>query len=80
MAIELRNFSVYPVWITGSATHEYAKVRTDEGAIGVGRRVSVQQGETIWRRAKATEKPEDREGHGFLVWLELTGSGEGEAA
>jgi hypothetical protein len=48
MAIEPRDFSVCPVWITGSATHEYAKVRADEGAIGVGQRVSVQrQGETI---------------------------------
>jgi hypothetical protein len=48
MAVKLRDFSVYPAWMTGFATHAYAKVRADEGAIGVGQRVSVQrQGETI---------------------------------
>jgi hypothetical protein len=39
----MRESSVYAVWITGEPTHEYAKVRADEGAIGLGRRISVQR-------------------------------------
>jgi hypothetical protein len=59
MAIQLRDFSVYPVWIAGSTKHEYAKVGADEGTLGVGRRVSIQrQGETTWRRATVTERPD----------------------
>ena len=61
MAVELRDFSVYPVWITGAAAHEYAKVRVEEGAIAVGRRVSIQrQGEATWRRATVAERPDGR--------------------
>ena len=73
MVVEPRDFSVYPVWISGLAEHEYAKVRTDEGVIAVGRRVSIQRrGETTWRRAQVTERPDGRDGHGFMVWLDLT--------
>lgn len=74
MAVGPRDFSVYPVWITGSAAHEYAKVRADEGAIALGCRVSIQRrGETTWRRAKVTERPAGRDGHGFMVWLDMNG-------
>jgi len=73
MAVATRDFSVYPVWITGASKHEYAKVHADEGAIGVGRRVSIQrQGETTWRRATVTGRPDGRDGHGFMVWLDVS--------
>ncbi len=67
-----RHWSVYAVWITGQLKHEYAKVRADEGVIGIGRRVSVQRRkETIWRAAYVVEAP-DNNVLGSLVWLMLT--------
>jgi len=68
---EMRQWSVYAVWITGEPTHEYAKVRADEGAIGLGRRVSVQRmKESVWRAARVVESPANN-GLGSLVWLTL---------
>jgi len=66
-----RNWSVFAVWITGEPKHEYAKVRADEGVIGLGRGVSVQRTkETVWRSARVVEAP-DSNGLGSLVWLTL---------
>ena len=51
-------------------------MRADEGAIGVGRRVSIQRlSETTWSRATITERPGGRDGHGFMVWLDVKGGG-----
>ena len=64
-----RNWSVYAVWITGEPKHEYAKVRADEGVIGIGRGVSVQRTkETAWRAARVVEAP-DNNVLGSLVWM-----------
>ena len=69
-----RDFSVYPVWITGAPRFEYAKVRADEGALGLGRRVSVQRtGETIWQRARVVETTQASVG--FCLGLELLEAG-----
>jgi len=68
-----RDWSVYPVWLTGAPRFEYAKVRADEGALGVGRRVSVQRnGETAWRVGRVVEPRTDVSGvGGGTVWIEL---------
>jgi hypothetical protein len=48
-------------------------VRADEGRMGVGRRLSIQrQGETTWRPARVTARPDGRDGHGFVVWLDVS--------
>ncbi len=66
-----RDWSVYAIWITGEPTHAYAKVRADEGAIGHGRRVSIQRTkETAWRAARVVESPNNN-GVGSLVWPTL---------
>jgi hypothetical protein len=66
-----RDWSVYAVWITGEPRHEYAKVRADEGVIGLGRGVSVQRTkESVWRAACVVEAP-DNNALGSLVWLTL---------
>jgi hypothetical protein len=50
--------------------HEYAKVRAGDGAMSVGRRMSIQrQGDMTWRPARVTERPDARDGHGFVVSL-----------
>lgn len=67
-----REFSVYPVWILSEPVGEYAKVRADEGVLGVGRRVSIlRDGESEWRPGRVVDAPGDRDGHGHRVWLEL---------
>ena len=68
-----RNWSVYAVWITGQPKHEYAKVRADEGVIGLGRGVSIQRtgmDSRGWQAARVVEAP-DSNGLGSLVWLTL---------
>jgi len=54
MAIATRDFSVYPVRLRGSDGTQYLRVRADEGAIGVGRRVSVWL-QNEWQRARVVE-------------------------
>ena len=67
---DARDFSVYPVWITGAPCLEYLKVRADEGALGIGCQASVQlTGEKTWRRARVVEMAQ--ESAGFCIGLEL---------
>ena len=56
-----RDWSVYAVWITGEPKHEYAKVRADEGVIGLGRGVSIQRTgmeSKGWQAARVGEAPD----------------------
>lgn len=73
MAVKTRDFSVYPVRITGAASSEYAKVM-HQGVIAVGRSVSIQrQGEKTWQRATVTERPDGLDGCGSTVRLNVKG-------
>ena len=72
VAAASRDWSVYPVWLLGAQSGEYAKVRAVEGAIGVGRRVNIQrEGSTAWLPAQVAEQPAGLDGHGFRVWVRL---------
>jgi hypothetical protein len=65
--IVTRDWSVYPVRLRGSDGTQYLRVRADEGAIGMGRRVSVWQGNE-WRLARVVEAWAD--GQGSTLWLD----------
>lgn len=73
-----RDWSIYIVHIDGGPS-QYAKVRAPDGAIGVGRPVTIQrEGETRWHAGVVVEPPADHppEGGG-PVWVQLTPPAEG---
>lgn len=66
-----RDWSVYPIGLIdpdGSYACTYAKVRADEGALGVGRRASVWM-HRHWVRTVVTTAPTDAIGGGATLWL-----------
>ena len=67
MATATRDFSLYPVRLRGSDGTQYLRVRADEGAIGVGRRVSVWL-QNEWQRTRVVEAWAD--GQGSMLWLD----------
>lgn len=67
----VRDWSVYPVWIVGEPAGTYLQVRADEGALGVGQRVSIRPDAAApWRMARVVEGPASA-GDGFRLWLAL---------
>lgn len=75
-----RDFSVYPVWITGAPRFEYAKVRAAEGALGLGRPAFVlRAGETIWRHAHVVQPAGGFPGFCLGLALDIDATPQGSA-
>jgi hypothetical protein len=67
-----REFNEYRVWIVGEPASEYAKVRPEEGALGVGRRVAVQrEGQRDWLPGTLVAAPPGVVTSGFVLWVQL---------
>lgn len=65
-----RDWSVHPVRLRNVERLQYLRVRADEGAIGLGRRVSVWL-ENTWRAATVTDAWDANGAGGGTVWLHL---------
>jgi hypothetical protein len=67
-----RDYNEYRIWIIGEPTPEYAKVRAEEGALAVGRRVAVErEGQRGWLPGTVVAAPPGVVVSGFVLWVQL---------